>query len=471
MNGKIESVLAQAVDDITAGRTTVEEVLRRYPNLRDELEPLLQIALGLRERSSQVVPPPGLRSRVRHHLMEAVSAPSPSRGLTLGNIWKRERRPGMVFKLATAMAALLVVLGLGGGTVYAAQDAQFGDLLYPVKTATEQARLVLSTSASGKAATHLDIAQNRLDELTNATIEGKAEIALTLATQYRSHVMEALAWAAQASDNRSAQATLRLQERLEAHLTAMTALGQEMPNASGGNSQGKGPGKPEGPSTPAAGGTCVYVKTGAQDRYQVWCNGVHVVVNTEDIEKWLEDSDLLEKAEAAADGQEAASPLLELLEGDDAVEHFNFYAPLSHLNAQRSDQSEEDESEDLEQSEVTGKTTGAGCVTLQTGKWNRYQVWCSGVHIIVRLQGTQTIEQWLDAKDLSDAANEAATDEAAADLLIAALDADPLVEHFNFYGPLSKIKINGPSASAEQEQEQEQIQAGGESHGRGPKSR
>ena len=357
MNKKIESVLAQGIDDITAGRATLEDVLNQHPGLRNDLEPLLQIALGLRETSSQVKPPPGFRSKARAQLMEAVSARSPSQGLLqLGNIWNRERRQGMVFKLATAMAALLVVLGLGGGTVYAAQDAQFGDLLYPVKTATEQARLVLSTTASGKAASHLEIAQSRLDELTNATVNGKSDVAHTLATQYRSHVLEALSWAAQASDNRSEQATLRLQEKLEAHQSAMEALSQEMPDIAEGKGQGKpddvgkpeGVGQPEGVGKPEGAGKtttdgCVYVKTGNQNRYQVWCNGVHLIVNTDNITNWLTNG-LSAQAQAAATSETVPQALLAILD-ETAVEHFNFYGPLSHLNQEIAPEEQEQEQE------------------------------------------------------------------------------------------------------------------------------
>jgi hypothetical protein len=356
MSEKIEHVLAQSIDDITAGRASLEDVLKQHPGLRNELEPLLRLALGLREASNQVGPSLAFRSKAKAQLMEAISAQSPRRGLLhlpLGNIWKGERRQGMVFKIATAMAALLVMLGIGGGTVYAAQDAQFGDLLYPVKTATEQARLVLSTTASGKAASHLDIAQSRLDELTNATVNGKSDVAHMLATQYRSHVMEALAWAAQASDNwaaqasdnRSERATIRLQERLEAHQRAMEALGQEMPDIAEGKGQGKPDdvGKPEGVGKPedvgnaeeagrATAGECVYVQTGSQNRYQVWCNGVHVIVNTDDIVNWLTTNHLSANAQAAANDDEAASAQLIALESNNAVEHFNFYGPLSHLN-------------------------------------------------------------------------------------------------------------------------------------------
>jgi len=270
----------------------------------------------------------------------------------------------MVFKMATATAALVLVLGIGGGTVYAAQDAQFGDPLYPVKLATERARLALS---SNKASTHLDIAETRLDELTNATVAGEADVSGRLAAQYRSHVMEALAWAAQASENRSERATERLQEKLELHQMAMEALADEMPETVEGKGEGqaKGPGKPDDVGKPEHAGKpagaataddgdgedngnepkragqtatdgCFYIKTGRQERYQVWCCGVHLIVKTEKIGDWL---GFCPTAQAAV-GKDASDPdVLKLLglEGDESVEHFNFYGPLSKLNQYRPD--------------------------------------------------------------------------------------------------------------------------------------
>jgi len=49
MSNKIEDILAQCIEDIKAGKSSVADCLDKYPALRKQLEPLLKIALEIRE--------------------------------------------------------------------------------------------------------------------------------------------------------------------------------------------------------------------------------------------------------------------------------------------------------------------------------------------------------------------------------------------------------------------------------------
>ena len=100
---------------------------------------------------------------------------------------------------------------------------------------------------------------------------------------------------------------------------------------------------------------CGYFNTGLNDdgtartRYQVFCDGLHVIVNHEDIEPWISQNgptdDLYEAArvilesprgtvdeDALAAALETAQAYIDGLNGDEAVESFNFFGSLAALN-------------------------------------------------------------------------------------------------------------------------------------------
>ena len=47
---KCEDMLVQHIEDIEAGRFSIEDCLDRYQPVREQLEPLLRIALEIRKR-------------------------------------------------------------------------------------------------------------------------------------------------------------------------------------------------------------------------------------------------------------------------------------------------------------------------------------------------------------------------------------------------------------------------------------
>ena len=65
---KLEDILAQCIDDIKAGRSSIEDCLDRYPSVREQLEPLLRIALEIRE-PPDVKPSPSFKVKARVWLM------------------------------------------------------------------------------------------------------------------------------------------------------------------------------------------------------------------------------------------------------------------------------------------------------------------------------------------------------------------------------------------------------------------
>jgi hypothetical protein len=68
---KFEDILAQCIEDIKAGRASIEDCLDRYPSLREQLEPLLRIALEIRE-PPDIKPSPASKLKARVQLMDQI---------------------------------------------------------------------------------------------------------------------------------------------------------------------------------------------------------------------------------------------------------------------------------------------------------------------------------------------------------------------------------------------------------------
>ena len=174
---KIADILDQCIEDIKAGRSSVEDCLAKYPSMRKQLEPLLRIALGIQE-PPDVKPSAAFKVRARVQLIEQIHA----KQAVTKQPWVRyikQLKPipykGRFNMISIIMAIVLAVSALGGGTVYASQDSLPGDALYPVKTGTEQVRLVLTPGDAAKVDLQLTFASSRLEEMTGLVEKGKPE--------------------------------------------------------------------------------------------------------------------------------------------------------------------------------------------------------------------------------------------------------------------------------------------------------
>ena len=142
------------------------------------------------------------------------------------SMWKQKFQTILPFRkegvpvLTQVISALLILTtlvgGAGIGTVFAAQTSMPNDLLYPIKTWSENARLELATSPEKDIELLLEFAERRVDEMLTLAEEG-SEISEPLMTQLQAH----LEFAAQLCD----QASDPLQTRLQIRQTLMT---QEM---------------------------------------------------------------------------------------------------------------------------------------------------------------------------------------------------------------------------------------------------
>lgn len=170
---RFEEILDTCVNDIKSGKSSIEDCLKQHPELRQDLEPLLRIAVGL-PRLPAVAPSQEFRRRARLALEKAMARqgllPRIEEGLA------RAFRPARL-RLSAAVVAVLVavvvVFGGGGAVAYASQSSLPGDPLYPVKTATEQGRLLVTFGPAAKAQYHLELAQKRVAEVVTLANAGR----------------------------------------------------------------------------------------------------------------------------------------------------------------------------------------------------------------------------------------------------------------------------------------------------------
>jgi hypothetical protein len=178
-------ILAQCLDAIESGETTLEECKTRYPQYREELMPLLRMAATLREEPS-MGPRPSFRRTARQRLLAKLPPRAPvQRGIARWPVWQSLPRRATA-AWAVVLASLAVLL-CSGGIVFAADRTLPGDALYPVKTTVEEARLWI---AHGDRDAHLSLqfAETRIQEIKYLGVAGRFDDMATAAGRFESQM-------------------------------------------------------------------------------------------------------------------------------------------------------------------------------------------------------------------------------------------------------------------------------------------
>lgn len=193
MSANKEDILAWCIEDVKSGRAGIEDCMRQYPRLGDELEPLLKLAVAI-EPPLEVSPSSAFKSKARSRLIAEMHIRQPVTknlrvrySLMNAPLFSQRR-----FKMAAIIIAIvLIVASTGGGTAYASQDALPGDILYPEKTFIESSRLFFASSDQTESETHLQIADNRIDELARLPAD-RSRFVERLMESYENHIQQGL---------------------------------------------------------------------------------------------------------------------------------------------------------------------------------------------------------------------------------------------------------------------------------------
>jgi hypothetical protein len=182
---KKEEIVANCIDDILSGKSTLESCIACHPELAEELRSLLEIASNL--KPDQVQASTEFKQRTRRRLFEEMQD---------GEVkTPRFSWPGLapVRALVLSLIVLAAICLAGGGTVLAAQNSLPGDTLYTVKTHVEDIRMALTPGAEARVNLHLKMAQIRIDEanrLVQLNRQVDARALQTIGKQYDEAIRE-----------------------------------------------------------------------------------------------------------------------------------------------------------------------------------------------------------------------------------------------------------------------------------------
>lgn len=187
----------------------------------NRLNNLKQEALGIRLSEEEKA---AMRARLRE-AGASLSAPVASPFVISSYSWLSMR--------FVVPAALLLVVGLGGTTAYAAQGSLPGSALYPVKIYVNEAvGEALAVSSESKLAYHAAAAQERLKEAEALAAEGRLDASATalIETNFEDHVAraDAIARDLDAGDpGAGVEAKVAFESSLSAHEHILARISQD----------------------------------------------------------------------------------------------------------------------------------------------------------------------------------------------------------------------------------------------------
>lgn len=161
--------LEACLSRIEAG-ASLEEALEAYKTLESELRPLVEAALANRAYAASLAAPKSALTRSRARFLNAAQANAER---------SRQSRFGKITftRLGFAALAFLFVLFIGGlSTAAASAEALPGDLLYPVKLASEQTRLWLASGPVNRLNLEKSFDERREQEILELLKQDRSEI-------------------------------------------------------------------------------------------------------------------------------------------------------------------------------------------------------------------------------------------------------------------------------------------------------
>lgn len=183
-----------------------------------------------------------MRVRVYSMLEQSpLAVTTPAQDAALEDFKNRSMAPGMYYwfnpRFAVPLAVVLLV-GISGGTAFAAQDALPGEPLYAVKIhVNEKVATALATTPQAKAEVNASIATTRLEEAETLASTGKldAAAAATLASNFAVHAEAAqvnVVAVAEKDPGSAAQLGTTFSSTLSAHSAILSQLATDSASTS-----------------------------------------------------------------------------------------------------------------------------------------------------------------------------------------------------------------------------------------------
>jgi RNA polymerase sigma-70 factor, ECF subfamily len=181
---RIEEALNDCLERMASGES-IESCLVSYPDLADDLQPLLVTARGVVGTTSSVQPRADFKAAARYRFYSALA----NKDKQVTKSKDVPRKWGL--RWATVAIAVLVIFVIGGGTGIASAGSNPGDALYGVKTFVERVQMGLTVGNTRKANLQLKFAERRSEEMQVLVTRGNLEDANNIGLRLANHIENA----------------------------------------------------------------------------------------------------------------------------------------------------------------------------------------------------------------------------------------------------------------------------------------
>jgi hypothetical protein len=208
---------------------------------KDEMDPKLKNAFNALQNITPRDPQVAARGRANFLKQAAVLRQPVSReanrrqnwvSSTILPLFQRKERFPMLNSLIAVVLAVVVLFGGSGATVAAAQGSLPDQVLYPVKTWSEDAILSLTGSTQTRLQYVLDFSDRRVLEITRLLADGKS-IPAGVETRLQNELDLVLELAAGMNDSQALQQMQMIKQRADAQYRTMTMLISGAPQSDG----------------------------------------------------------------------------------------------------------------------------------------------------------------------------------------------------------------------------------------------
>ena len=164
MENDFEKILDDCIGELRNGGS-IESIVERYPEHASELKALLELVQAIQQLPKPEPAADALSSALvamgqELALLRPVESPRPEKGRHSA-LRRLFQQPRLAWTLSVAFALVLLFVGIG--TVSA--NSVPGDILYPLKLATEKVSFLLAFSSERKAELRLTFSEQRTKEI------------------------------------------------------------------------------------------------------------------------------------------------------------------------------------------------------------------------------------------------------------------------------------------------------------------
>ncbi len=180
----MDDILNDCLDRLASGESVVDCV-RRYPEHKEALTPLLQTATTTMQAAQSITFRPEAKARGLQRLHAALAARRARKPSVMDQLLGRFRLPR---RLAVGLSAAAIATVAAVGTTAASSDAVPGDALYWVKTTRENISLMMPKSDLDRARSHISLAAERGEEAGRLVDRGRLDDAERTAARIDHHI-------------------------------------------------------------------------------------------------------------------------------------------------------------------------------------------------------------------------------------------------------------------------------------------